>query len=133
RQGIPYDGDLYDPRTNVALGTHYLAHMAERYGGAPYLATAAYNAGPGRVDDWLEERGCLPQDLFVATIPFHETRGYVMRVLAYSVIYDWRLHGNAVKLSERLPRYGQPYSPPDAQTPRKSVACPDGASNVAAR
>ncbi len=131
RQGIPFDGNLYDPRTNIALGTHYLAHMAERYGGAPYLATAAYNAGPGRVDEWLAERGSLPPDLFVATIPFHETRAYVMRVLAYSVIYDWRLHGNAVALSQRLPRYGAPYSPPGPNTPRKSVACPGTGTSVA--
>ena len=124
RQGIAYDGNLYDPRTNIALGTHYLAHVAERYSGAPYLATAAYNAGPGRVDQWLAARGNLPPDLFVATIPFHETRTYVMRVLAYSVIYDWRMHGNAVALTGRLPRYGQPYLPPDASTPRKQVTCP---------
>ena len=124
RQDIAFDGNLYDPRTNIQLGTHYLAHMAARYGGAPYLATAAYNAGPGRVDDWLSERGQLPPDLFVATIPFHETRGYVMRVLAYSVIYDWLLHGNAVALAQRMPRYGKAYTPPNAATPRKQVVCP---------
>lgn len=124
RQGIAFDGNLYEPRTNIALGTHYLAHVANRYGGAPYLATAAYNAGPGRVDQWLAARGDLPPDLFVATIPFHETRTYVMRVLAYSVIYDWRLHGNAVELTQRLPRYGQPYVAPTSATPRKTVACP---------
>ncbi|HET7267781.1 MAG TPA: transglycosylase SLT domain-containing protein [Oleiagrimonas sp.] len=124
RQNIAFDGNLYDPRTNIELGTHYLAHMAARYGGAPYLATAAYNAGPGRVDDWLSERGQLPPDMFVATIPFHETRSYVARVLAYSVIYDWLLHGNAVALGERMPRYGKAYTPPDADTPRKKVVCP---------
>jgi soluble lytic murein transglycosylase len=127
RHAIAYDGDLYDPHTNIALGTRYLAHMAARYGGAPYLATAAYNAGPGRVDRWLTARGNLPPDLFVATIPFHETRGYVMRVMAYSVIYDWRLHGNAVALSRRMPRYGKAYTPPDGATPRKSIACPSQA------
>lgn len=133
RQGIAFDGNLYDPRTNVALGTHYLAHVAKRYAGAPYLATAAYNAGPGRVDQWLTARGNLPPDLFVATIPFHETRGYVMRVLAYSVIYDWRLHDNAVTLSQRLPHYGQPYTPPGTDTPRKSVVCPAGEAVAAGR
>ncbi|HEX7340542.1 MAG TPA: transglycosylase SLT domain-containing protein [Rhodanobacteraceae bacterium] len=123
RQHIAFDGNLYDPATNIALGTHYLAHMAARYGGAPYLATAAYNAGPQRVDEWLAQRGTLAPDLFVATIPFHETRDYVMRVMAYSVIYDWRMHGNAVALSQRMPRYGTPYAPPTARTTRKSVAC----------
>jgi soluble lytic murein transglycosylase len=127
RHAIAYDGDLYDPRTNIALGTRYMAHMAARYGGAPYLATAAYNAGPGRVDRWLTARGNLPPDLFVATIPFHETRGYVMRVMAYSVIYDWRLNGDAVALTRRMPRYGKAYTPPDGATPRKAIACPSQA------
>lgn len=131
RQNIAYDGDLYDPRTNIALGTHYLAHMAARYGGAPYLATAAYNAGPSRVDEWLADRGSLPPDLFVATIPFHETRTYVMRVLAYSVIYDWRLNGNAVALDQRMPHFGHAYAPPDASTPRKAIVCPASGGAVA--
>jgi soluble lytic murein transglycosylase len=124
RQGIAFDGDLYEPRTNIALGTHYLAHMATRYGGAPWLASAAYNAGPGRVDEWLAARGALPPDLFIATIPFHETRAYVARVLAFSVIYDWRLHGRAVPMTARMPRFGAPYTPPIAATPRKAVRCP---------
>ncbi|HET7359418.1 MAG TPA: transglycosylase SLT domain-containing protein, partial [Rhodanobacteraceae bacterium] len=124
RQGIAFDGDLYEPRTNIALGTHYLAHMAARYGGAPWLASAAYNAGPGRVDQWLAARGELPPDLFIATIPFHETREYVARVLAFSVIYDWRLHGRAVPMTARMPRFGEPYAPPTDTTPRKPVSCP---------
>ncbi len=124
RQDIAYHGDLYDPHVNVALGTRYLAHVAARFDGAPYLATAAYNAGPVRVDEWLAARGDLPPDLFVATIPYRETRAYVMRVMAYSVIYDWRLHGNAVSLAARMPREGQVYTPPNAATPRKAVVCP---------
>lgn len=122
---LPYHGpdSLYDPRINVALGTHYLAQMAARYSGAPWLASAAYNAGPAQVDTWLGARGDLPPDLFVATIPYHETREYVARVLTYSVVYDWRLHQRAVPISQRMPRFGSPYSPPDAHTPRKAVAC----------
>ena len=76
RNGLPWDGgdSLYDPATNVALGTRYLAQLAERFNGAPWLASAAYNAGPNRVDQWLDARGALPPDLFIATIPFKETR-----------------------------------------------------------
>lgn len=117
-------GDLYAPRTNIALGTHYLSQMAQRYNGAPWLASAAYNAGPARVDQWLTARGDLPPDIFVATIPFHETRDYVARVMAFSVIYDWRLHGKASALSSRMPRFGQPYHPPAADALRKDVTCP---------
>lgn len=123
---IPYHRaeDLYQPTTNIALGTRYLARMAQRYDGAPWLASAAYNAGTQPVEKWLAARGSLDPDFFIATIPYRETREYVARVLAYGVIYDWRLHRNAVAIGARMPRPGQPYSLPDAKTPRKAVVCP---------
>jgi soluble lytic murein transglycosylase len=114
------------------LGTRYLAQMAARFNGAPWLASAAYNAGPNKVDQWLGERGSLPPDLFVATIPYHETRDYVARVMAFAVIYDWRLSGKALPLASRMPAIGQPYSLPDVHTPRKDVTCPVAAAPVAA-
>jgi soluble lytic murein transglycosylase len=125
RNGLPWDGgdSLYDPTTNIELGTRYLAQMAGRFNGAPWLASAAYNAGAGRVSQWLDARGTLPPDLFVATIPFKETREYVARVMYYSVIYDWRLHGSAASMSTRMTPIGQPYSRPDAQDPRKDITC----------
>src|SRR3546814_10006375 len=46
-----------DARYNIAVGSHYLGMMMDRYGGTPILAIAAYNAGPGRVDRWLKEFG----------------------------------------------------------------------------
>ena len=126
RNGLNWGGGdtLYDPTVNIMLGTRYLAQMAERYNGAPWLASAAYNAGPGRVDQWLAARGTLTPDLFVATIPFKETREYVARVMAFSVIYDWRLSGKAVPLTTRMSAIGQPYGLPNATTARKSVSCP---------
>lgn len=126
RNGLDWGGDdsLYDPATNIALGTRYLAQMAQRFNGAPWLASAAYNAGPGKVDQWLDARGTLAPDLFVATIPYKETREYVARVMAFSVIYDWRQHGKAVALSERLTPIGQAYRLPDGHTQRKLVTCP---------
>jgi soluble lytic murein transglycosylase len=126
RNGLNWGGGdtLYDPATNIVLGTRYLAQMAERFNGSPWLASAAYNAGPNRVDQWLVARGTLTPDLFVATIPFKETREYVARVMAFSVIYDWRLHGTAVPLSTRLSAIGQPYGLPNASTVRRAVSCP---------
>jgi soluble lytic murein transglycosylase len=126
RNGLNWGGGdtLYDPTVNITLGTRYLAQMAERYNGAPWLASAAYNAGPGRVDQWLAARGTLTPDLFVATIPFKETREYVARVMAFSVIYDWRLNGKAVPLTTRLSAIGQPYGLPNAMSVHKSVSCP---------
>ena len=48
---------LYQPETNIALGTRHLASLLQRYGGRVELALAAYNAGHGRVDHWLQEFG----------------------------------------------------------------------------
>jgi soluble lytic murein transglycosylase len=126
RNGLNWNGgdSLYDPVTNIVLGTRYLAQLAERFNGAPWLASAAYNAGPGRVDQWLAARSGLPPDLFVASIPFKETREYVARVMAFSVIYDWRLNGGATSLSERMPAIGQAYRLPDGQSLRRPAACP---------
>ncbi|GAB2568018.1 transglycosylase SLT domain-containing protein [Dyella jejuensis] len=124
--GLPWNGgnSLYDPATNIELGTRYLAQMAERFDGSPWLASAAYNAGAARVNQWVDARGNLPPDLFVATIPFKETREYVARVMYYSVIYDWRLHGAAAPISTRMVPIGKPYSRPDANDPRKDMTCP---------
>lgn len=133
--GISYSRaeDLYRGDTNIALGTRYLSQMAERYNGAPWLASAAYNAGPGAVERWLGQRGQLEPDFFIASIPYKETREYVARVLAFSVIYDWRMNGKALAVAARLPRYGQDYVVPDRDTPRKAVTCPaDAAADASA-
>lgn len=133
RHGLDWGGGdtLYDPAINIALGTRYLAELAARFSGSPWLASAAYNAGPNRVDQWLAARGALAPDLFVATIPFKETREYVARVMAFSVIYDWRLHGNAVPLATRMGAIGQPYGLPNATTQRRVVDCPASAPSSA--
>lgn len=126
RNGLNWGGSdtLYDPAVNITLGTRYLAQMAERFDGSPWLASAAYNAGPNRVDQWLAARGTLAPDLFVATIPFKETREYVARVMAFSVIYDWRLHGAVVPMDVRMAAIGQPHALPDAATVRRPISCP---------
>ncbi len=114
-QRIPSRWDLLDPETNIALGSGYLASMAERYGGHPALATAAYNAGPHRVDKWLPASP-MPADLWIATIPYRETRGYVRRVLAYRVIYADQLGMCPVPLGIQLCPVGGPATPEDAPT-----------------
>ncbi len=86
---------------------------------------------PNRVDQWLAARSSLAPDLFVATIPFKETREYVARVMAFSVIYDWRLHGKAVPLATRMGTIGQPSGRPDETTQRRLVDCPASAPSIA--
>ena len=133
RNGLNWNGaeSLYDPITNIMLGTRYLAQLAERFNGAPWLASAAYNAGPGRLNQWLASRGTLPPDLFVASMPFKETREYVARVMSFAVIYDWRLNGNATPLATRLTAIGDSYQLPDRNTPRRPVSCPATAAAAA--
>lgn len=69
------------PTVNITLGTQYFAHLWQRYQGNAFLALAAYNAGPGRVDGWRKQWPQLPMDEFVEQIPFRETRFYVKLVL----------------------------------------------------
>ena len=104
RLGLPWNGagSLYRPEVNVPLGTAYLAQRIDDNGGLAYRAIAAYNAGQGAVQRWLAARPNLPADYWIETIPFKETRDYVPRVLAFSVIYDWRLDGQTRSLVARL-------------------------------
>ncbi|MDA0705244.1 MAG: lytic transglycosylase domain-containing protein [Proteobacteria bacterium] len=103
---LPYAGlsTLTDPASNIRLGTAYLGQMAERYGGNRVLATAAYNAGPGRVDRWLPDSGAQDARIWIENIPYNETRNYVRRVLAAETIFHWRLTGEMRRLSTELPQ-----------------------------
>ena len=97
--GIAYRAtyDLYRPAVNIALGTAYLADMKKRFEGNRVYATAAYNAGPSRVKRWIDQRGDLPLDIWIETIPFKETRNYVQNVLSFRVIFA-SLMGMPVRL-----------------------------------
>jgi len=94
---VPYatTADLQQPGTNIALGSNYLSDLIKRFEN-PVYATAAYNAGPSRVIQW-RERFPTEMTIWIESIPFDETRGYVKSVLAYSQIYalttktGWRM------------------------------------------
>ncbi len=82
---------LLKPENNVPLGSAYLRMMAEKFNGNRALASAAYNAGPNRVNRWLTTSSHLPIDVWIESIPFNETRQYVQNVLSFSVIYATKL------------------------------------------
>jgi len=90
---------LEDSATNVRYGTAYFSSLLERFGGHFVLATAAYNAGPHRVDRWMPAK-ISPADIWIETIPFRETRRYVRAVLAYAMIYHQRLGQKQRRISE---------------------------------
>jgi soluble lytic murein transglycosylase len=130
--GVPWRGgeSLYEPVTNLQLGTAYLRMMLDKFGGKPYLAIGAYNAGPAPVQRWIAQRGQLEPEFYIETIPYKETREYVARVLSFSVVYDWRLDGKAAPLTGRMlgrvvtdPRQRRPFAcPVPAATPASAPA-----------
>lgn len=96
-----------NPAHNATLGAAYLRQMVDEFGPSVALAASGYNAGPGRPRKWIAEFGDPrtgdPVD-WVETIPFTETRTYVMRVTESVVIYRQRLKGVAgpVKITAEL-------------------------------
>lgn len=119
RIGLPWNGEatLLDPDANIAIGTAYLRQLYDGFGeGRSYYTIAGYNAGPAPLNRWKAARGHFDPDFFIETISFKETRDYVARVLAFSVIYDWRLNGDAARISDRMVGI--------TGGPRRRFACP---------
>ena len=82
-----YKGSMiHDLGTNITIGTYYLAHTLEVMKGNKIMATAGYNAGPGRAKRWLAPQP-LEGAIYAETIPFDETRVYVQRVMANMYMY----------------------------------------------
>ena len=77
---------LNDPDTNVLLGTSYMRIILGELDNHPVLASAGYNAGPGRARRWRDQRP-IEAAIYIETIPFDETRDYVKKVLANAVVY----------------------------------------------
>jgi soluble lytic murein transglycosylase len=82
---------LLNAEKNLEIGVSYFSYLWERFGGKLYPTICSYNAGPGRVDQWLETLPSDP-DLFVESIPFSETQNYLKKVIAnyfaYSILYQ---------------------------------------------
>jgi soluble lytic murein transglycosylase len=83
---------LHDPTTSLDFGTYYLRQISDRFEGAVDKVLVGYNAGPTRAARWTRQWPGLPEEEFIATIPFTETRFYVRIVLANREEYR-RLYG----------------------------------------
>ncbi len=101
KMGRPKANKILQPETNIRLGTAYLRVVLDELWQNRILATAAYNAGPGRVRGWLTKKA-VPADLWIATVPLDETRGYLKRVLAYTVIYEQLLGQKPQRLMDLM-------------------------------
>ncbi len=114
--GIKYksSSELTDPSTNIRIGSQYLGQMLRRFNNNRILASAAYNAGPTRVDRWLDDQ--LSFDVWIETIPYVETRNYVQNVLMFAAIYG-------VQLNTEQPLI-YPHEYLDFAAPHAAVAAP---------
>ncbi len=88
---------LTDPAISTRLGCRYLRWLLDRYDGRVYCALAAYNAGEGRVDEWLTRMPEVPEEEFIEMIPFTETRNYVKNILRNRPFYRSILDRGAPK------------------------------------
>ena len=99
--GMPYSPDrVIEVDTNVTLGTRYLKYVLEDLG-HPVLASAAYNAGPGRARRWRDAKP-LEGAIYAETIPFNETRDYVKSVMTNTLYYSTLTSGKPSSLKQRM-------------------------------
>ncbi|WP_429567782.1 transglycosylase SLT domain-containing protein [Paraburkholderia sp. JPY419] len=94
---------MNDINTNILLGTNYLAMIYNQFDGSAVLATAGYNAGPGRPRNWRQSlQRPVEGAVFAEAIPFQETRDYVKNVLSNTVYYAALFEGRPQSLKARL-------------------------------
>jgi soluble lytic murein transglycosylase len=87
---------------NTQFGAFYFRYWHDRLGERPAITAAAYNAGPSRAQAWRPAAAPLEGAIWVETIPFNETRDYVKKVLANTVLYARALNLPYVSLTDRL-------------------------------
>jgi soluble lytic murein transglycosylase len=128
RFGVTYDWDrmVSDPVYNTQMGAAELSALLQEYKGSHIMTFAGYNAGRGRVRDWVKQYGD-PRDPnvdavdWVERIPFAETRNYVQRVMENLQVYRVRFEGSATAAADFDQRYqaitraAHSESPPSAQ------------------
>ncbi len=102
-------GLVTTPEVNLQLGSFYIAKMLKTFEGSAPLAAAGYNAGPKAVSRWLESAKEHEADVFVARIPYEETRNYVVRVMGNLARYQWLAGGDSsvAGLVLALPKNGR--------------------------
>ncbi|WP_165769406.1 lytic transglycosylase domain-containing protein [Arboricoccus pini] len=128
--GVPYDRAALtdEPEYNVQLGSQYLATQLDRFGGTGPLAFAAYNAGPARVQQWLDRygdpRGGDAHTMidWIESIPFNETRNYVQRVSEAETVYSILLREGGGRL---VPLSGARRPVPGTEAPVPALVASD--------
>ncbi|MEM9303557.1 MAG: transglycosylase SLT domain-containing protein [Pseudomonadota bacterium] len=105
---VPNRSRLYDPETNIRLGSAYLRKLVDEYE-HPLRVLVAYNAGPRPLARW-DAAGRLPPepDRWIETLPYYETREYLPRVLTFQVLYEWQIHGRMTRLERMMQPLDRP-------------------------
>ena len=89
------DEALYQPATNIAVGTEYMAELSRMFAGLPEAIAASYNGGEDNVARWLGRSNQSDAGVFAAEVGFTESKGYVFKVMsyyrAYRQLYDSNL------------------------------------------
>ncbi len=103
---LPKDAFAKDPKSNVAIGVAYFDSLYEKNDKDLILAIASYNAGYGNVKKWINRFGdvskfkSLEEKIdWIESIPFHQTRDYVKKVLENAVLYDYLLTSENINAS----------------------------------
>ncbi len=106
--GMPgYPDELFDPETNIRLGTAYLGGLYRRFQNQEAMAAGAYNAGAHAMMRWCDQWGNRPLDEFVELITYDQAREYIKRVLGIYARYR-HLYGQPLELSLAVnPRYAK--------------------------
>lgn len=84
--------DLHHAKTNIAFGVAYLTRLSAEFGHNMVYMIAAYNAGPRQVRYWQKNHRIDSMDIWIETLPWHETRNYIKNVMAFYIVYQYRLH-----------------------------------------
>jgi len=105
---------LFQPATNLKLGTYYLRALLDQWGGQWEQTLASYNAGKSRVNDWITWNTYREPAEFVESIPFTETREYVEAVLRNAAVYRQLYASPAEAGSRKAARPRGSHRPPTA-------------------
>ena len=106
QHGLNYSNknELFNPSTNMQLGMAHVGDLVQDFGGSYVLAIASYNAGAGRINQWISQYGDPRANAdemvdWIERIPFNETRNYVQRVLENTQIYRNVLAGRDIQIA----------------------------------
>jgi soluble lytic murein transglycosylase len=120
--------EMQDPARNIQFGAYYLKHVQTTLDDSPVLATAAYNAGPGRAQRWRDTRP-MEAAVYIESIPFTETSDYVKKVMSNAMYYAARFGQPSVLLKDRLgtvpPRKTSAAATPDSDAAQEAERTDD--------